>query len=82
MSDDRAQRGKRLVVYGMFSLILVTFVSSFLTLAVLMKKIDPVLFGGGEIVRMALVPSLLVTGVALVACVIGWFVYTKVILKE
>jgi hypothetical protein len=31
---------------------------------------------------MALVPSLIVTGIAIVACIAGWLVYTKVILKE
>jgi hypothetical protein len=74
--------GKRLVLYGMFSLVLITFVSSFFSLAVIMRLIDPNVYGAGEIVQLALVPSLVVTGVALVACVIGWFVYTKVILKE
>jgi hypothetical protein len=80
--EERAERGKRLVRYGMFNLVLITFVSTFLTLAVIMRKIDPTFFGTDEIVRLALVPSLIVTGIALVASIIGWFVYTKLILKE
>jgi hypothetical protein len=82
MSQDSPESGKRLVRYGMFSLILVTFVSSFFGLAVLMRLIDPDFFGAGDILRLALWPSLIITVIAAVACVIGWFVYTKVILKE
>lgn len=83
MSEKGTVEGrKRWILFGMFSLILITFVASFLTLAVIMKAIDPTFFGAGGIVRLALVPSLIVTAIALVACVIGWFVYTKAILKE
>jgi hypothetical protein len=81
-SKERAERGKRLVRYGMFSLVVVTFVSTFLTLALIMRMIDPTFFGANEIVRLALVPSLIVTAIALGASIIGWFVYTKVYLKE
>jgi hypothetical protein len=80
--EERAKRGKRLVRYGIFSLILITFVATFLTLALIMRMIDPTFFGANEIVRLALVPSLIVTAIAIVASIIGWFVYTKVILKE
>jgi hypothetical protein len=79
---ERARRGKNLVLYGMFSLVLITFLSSFLVLAVIMKTIDPNFFDGAAIARMALVPSLIVTGIAITACIAGWLVYTKVILKE
>ncbi|KPL19258.1 MAG: hypothetical protein AMJ93_13245 [Anaerolineae bacterium SM23_84] len=79
---ERARRGKNLVLYGMFSLILITFLSSFLVLAVIMRKIDPAFFDGAAIAGMALVPSLIVTAIAIVACIAGWIVYTKVILKE
>lgn len=79
---ERARRGKNLILYGMFSLVLITFLSSFLVLAVIMKRIDPTFFDGGAIARMALVPSLIVTGIAIAACIAGWIVYTKVILKE
>jgi hypothetical protein len=83
MSEKRTpESGKRLVLYGMFSLVLVTFVSSFLGLAVIMRLIDPDFYGTGGIVQLALIPSLIVTAIAIVACVIGWFVYTKAILKE
>jgi hypothetical protein len=79
---DSVQSRKRLVMFGMFSLVLVTFVATFLTLAVIMRTIDPAFYGGSGIVNMALVPSLIVTAIAAVVCVIGWFVYTQVILKE
>ncbi len=83
MSEKKSpQSAKRLVLYGMFSLVLVTFVSSFFGLAVIMRMIDPDFFGTSGIVRLALVPSLIVTAIAIVACVIGWFVYTKAILKD
>jgi hypothetical protein len=79
---ERTQRGRNLVLYGMFSLVLVTFVSSFLVLAVIMKRIDPTFFDGSAITRMALIPALSVTGVAIVACLVGWLVYTRLYLKD
>lgn len=79
---DSVQSRKRLVMFGMFSLVLVTFVATFLTLAVIMRTIDPAFYGGSGIVSMALVPSLIVTAIAAVVCVIGWFVYTQVLLKK
>jgi uncharacterized membrane protein YdbT with pleckstrin-like domain len=79
---DSVRSRKRLIMFGMFSLVLVTFVATFLTLAVIMRTIDPAFYGGSGIIQMALVPSLIVTAIAVVVCVIGWFVYTKVLLKE
>ncbi len=82
MDPERARRGKNLVLYGMLALIVITFVSSFLVLAMIMTRIYPALFDGSAIARMALVPALAVTGIAILACLAGWFVYTKLYLKE
>ena len=71
---ERAARGKRLLIYGIFSLLVVTFVSVFLS----MYLITAPLAGIGP----ALTTALIVTGIGLVASVIVWFVYTKAILKE
>jgi hypothetical protein len=73
--EERAQRGKRLLVYGMFSLVVVTFVAVFLSVWVITA---PLTGSAGP----ALQSALIVTAVAIVACVIAWFVYTKAILKE
>jgi len=73
--QERAQRGKRLLLYGMFALVVVTFLSVFLTVYLLTGALT----GGAGV---ALQSSLVVTAIAIVACVIVWFVYTKVILKE
>ena len=75
MSDDRSKRGKRLLLYGMFALVIVTFLAVFLTVFLLSA---PVLGGAG----FALKTSLIVTVIAVIACAIVWFVYTKAILKE
>ena len=72
--EERAARGKRLLIYGIFSLLVVTFVSVFLS----MYLITAPLAGIGP----ALTTALIVTGIGLVASVIVWFVYTKAILKE
>ncbi len=71
--EERAERGKRLLIYGMFSLLVVTFVAVFLS----MYLITAPLAGIGP----ALTTALIVTGIGLVASVIVWFIYTKVILK-
>ena len=71
-TEERAKRGKRLLLYGMFSLVLVTVVALFLTIWLLS-------FGQtGAAVQI----SLVVGTVAVVACVIVWFIYTRLILKE
>jgi uncharacterized membrane-anchored protein len=75
VSDERAQRGKKLLVYGMFSLIVVTFVSVLLTVWMFSRVIP-----GG--LAVALQTALIVTVIAAVASVIVWFVYTKAVLKE
>lgn len=73
--EERAARGKRLLLYGMFALCLVTFVAVFLSVylvtAPLTGSIGP-----------ALQTSVIVTVIAVIAAVIVWFVYTKAILKE
>jgi hypothetical protein len=71
---ERAARGKRLLIYGMFALVLVTIVALFL---VLWFWLAPV---GLE--NIAIQTTLIVGAVAIVACVVVWFVYTKVVLKE
>jgi hypothetical protein len=71
---DRAQRGKRLLIYGMFSLVVVTVVAVFLTLWLLTAPLG--------LTSIAVKTTLIVGIIAIVACVIEWFVYTKLILKE
>ena len=71
-TEERARRGKRLLLYGMFSLVIVTVVALFMTIWMLS-------FGQtGAAVRI----SLIVGSIAVVACVIVWFIYTRLILKE
>lgn len=72
--EERAQRGKRLLLYGMFALVLVTIVTLFF---LLWFWLAPVGF-----TNVAIQTTLIVAVVAVIACVIVWFVYTKVILKE
>lgn len=72
--EERAQRGKRLLLYGMFALVLVTIVTLFF---LLWFWLAPVGF-----TNVAIQTTLIVAVVAIIACVIVWFVYTKVILKE
>jgi hypothetical protein len=73
--QERAARGKRLLIYGMFALVIVTFVAVLLTVWMFSRYI-PGGFG------MALQSAVIVTVIAAVACVIVWFIYTKAILKE
>ena len=72
--EERATRGKRLLIYGMFSLVVVTVVALFLTLYLLLAPLDQV--------GLAIRSTSIVGGIAIVACVIIWFVYTKLILRE
>jgi len=72
--EEKAAAGKRLLIYGMFALLVVTFVAVFLS----MYLITAPLVGIGP----ALTTAVIVTGIGLVASVIVWFIYTKVILKE
>jgi hypothetical protein len=74
-SEDRSKRGKRLMLYGMFALIVVTFVSVLLTVWMFSRAIP----GGFGI---AFQTALIVTVIGIVASVIVWFIYTKAILKE
>ena len=73
--EERAARGKRPLIYGMFSLIVVTFVSVFLSLYLIT---GPLTGSAAPAFQTALIISL----IALVACAIVWFIYTKLILKE
>jgi hypothetical protein len=72
--EEQAARGKRLLIYGMFSLVVVTMVTMFLVLYLWLAPL-----GSQDI---AIKATLIVGGVAIVACVIVWFIYTKLILKE
>lgn len=73
--EDRATRGKRLLVYGMFAIVVTTWVAVFLS----MYFITGPLTGS---MGPALETSLLVSGIVLIACIVVWFLYTKLILKE
>jgi len=72
--EERAARGKRLLIYGMFSLVVVTIVTVFLVLYLLLGPLG--------YTNIAIQSTLIIGAVAIVACVIVWFIYTKVILKE
>ena len=72
--EEQAARGKRLLVYGMFSLVIVTMVALFLVLFLLLGPIGQT--------SIAIQATLIVGAITIVACVIVWFVYTKLILKE
>ncbi|MEJ2737813.1 MAG: hypothetical protein P8189_30370, partial [Anaerolineae bacterium] len=65
---------KRLLLYGMFALVIVTVVALFLTTWFILAPFGQT----GTAVQI----TLIVGAVAIVACVIVWFVYTKLILKE
>ena len=72
--QERAARGKRLMIYGMFCVVVVTVVTIFLVLWLLYAPL-----GQTEIaIRWTLIAGV----IAIVASVIVWFVYTKLILKE
>ena len=72
--EEQTARGKRLLIYGMFSLVIVTLIALFLTLYLFLGPL-----GAQDVAWKA---TLIVGGIAIVACVIVWFVYTKLILKE
>ena len=72
--EQAAVRGKRLLMYGMFALVLVTVVTLFLLLWFWLAPV------GYQ--NVAIQTTLIVGAVAIVACVVVWFVYTKVVLKE
>jgi lipopolysaccharide export LptBFGC system permease protein LptF len=71
--EEQATRGKRLLIYGMFSLVLVTMVAVFLVLYLYLGRLGQT--------GTAIIAALIVGAIAIVACVIVWFVYTKLILK-
>lgn len=74
--EERAKRGKRLLLYGMFSLVIVTVVAVFVTLWLITAPL------GSEFTGMPVRVTLIVGAIAVVASVIVWFTYTKLILKE
>ena len=72
--EERAARGKRLLIYGMFTVVLVFTVLIFLLTWLLLAP-----FGFSS---QAITITLVFAVGAIVACVIIWFIYTKLILKE
>jgi hypothetical protein len=58
----------------MFSLVVVTIVTVFLVLYLILAPLGQT--------NVAIQSTLIIGAVAIVACVIIWFVYTKLILKE
>jgi hypothetical protein len=72
--EERAARGKRLLIYGMFSLVVVTVVSLFLVLWLWLAPVG--------LTSIAINTTLIIGAITIVACVIVWFIYTKLILKE
>lgn len=73
--EEQAARGKRLLTYGMFVIVVTTWVAVFLSMYVIT---GPLIGSMGP----ALTTSLLVSGIALAACIVVWLLYTKLILKE
>jgi len=73
-AEERAARGKRLLIYGMFALVLVTVVSVLLVTYMLLAPLG--------YTNVAIQTTLIIGAITIVACVIVWFIYTKVILKE
>ncbi|GEM_PF-2172482 len=74
--EERAQRGKRLLLYGIVTLVLVTIISVFVSTWVITAPL------GSEFTGLPIRLTLIVGIIAVIASVIVWFVYTKVILKE
>lgn len=72
--QEQNKRGKKLLIYGMFALVLVTLIAVFVTTWLVMAPMGMT----GDSIRITLIVGV----IAVVACVIAWFVYTKVILKE
>lgn len=72
--EERAARGKRLLIYGMFSLVVVTVVSLFLVLWLWLAP--------WGLTNIAIQTTLIIGAITIIACVIVWFIYTKLILKE
>ena len=72
--EERAARGKRLLIYGMFALVVVTVVAVFLTTWLIMAPLG--------LTSQAITITLIMGAIAIVACIIVWFIYTKLILKE
>ncbi len=72
--EERAARGKRLLIYGMFTLVLVSVVLVFMLTWLFMAPLG--------LTSQAITITLIIAVIAIIACVIIWFIYTKLILKE
>jgi uncharacterized membrane protein YdbT with pleckstrin-like domain len=74
--EDRVARGKKLLLYGMVALVLVTIISVFVSLWVITAPL------GSDFTGVAVKTTLIVGVIAIVAAAVVWFIYTKAILKE
>lgn len=75
-AEERARRGKRLMLYGIVTLVLVTIIAVFVSTWVIVAPL------GAEFAGLPIRLTVIIGIIALIAAVIVWFVYTKAILKE
>ncbi len=75
-AEERAKRGKRLLLYGILTLVLVTIIAVFVSTWVIVAPL------GSEFTSLPIKLTVIIGIIAVIASVIVWFVYTKVILKE
>jgi hypothetical protein len=73
-AQDRSEGGKRFLVYGMFAFIIAILVAVFMSLYLALAPLDAV--------GVAIRTTLIVGVIAVIAAVVLYFVYTKVVLKE
>jgi hypothetical protein len=74
--EDRVQRGKRMMLYGMFALVVVAIVATFITLWLVTAPLGP------DFASVPVTVTLIVGLVTIVASVIVWIVYARVILPR
>jgi hypothetical protein len=74
--EDRVQRGKRMMLYGMFALVIVAIVATFVTLWLVTAPLGP------DFASIPVTVTLIVGLVTIVASVIVWFIYTRAILPR
>lgn len=72
--EERAARGKRLLIYGMFTVVVVFVVLVFMLTWLFLAPLG--------LTSQAITITLVFAVVAVIACVIIWFIYTKLIAKE
>jgi len=69
--EERAKRGKRLLIFGLFSVVVVTIVTVFLVTWLYLSPL-------GE-AAIAIKSTAIAGGVAIVGAIIVWLVYSRVI---